>query len=137
MIIAFLLALSREFLVFFLVFQCLVIEYFFVFELRPYEMRFFLVFCHLKPKPSLDYCLNQIAVISKANINFEGFLVFFYIELAIDVVSVVDDEQKLFVFIDFDADAVFSGLVGLERGDVLISEYLLFIGFEDRMVGFS
>lgn len=99
-------------------------------------MRLFLVFCHLKPKPSLDNCFNQIAVISKTDINFEGCLVFFYIKLAIDVVSVVDDEQKFFIFIDFNADAVISGLVELKGGDVLISEYLLFIGFEDRVIGF-
>ena len=67
-------------------------------------MGFLIAVGFLKPKPFFHHALDQIAVVAFANVKFEGFLVFFDIELPVETVRVVDEEEKLSIFLHFRLD---------------------------------
>lgn len=84
--------LGHYFLCLLLVFNDLSGEHFLIFELRPDEVRLFLILYNLKPKSFLDDGLNQVAIIAEPYKYLEWGLIFFYVKLPIDVVGIVDYE---------------------------------------------
>lgn len=76
-------------------------------------MRLFFNLSDFKPKPFLHNGFDEVTIISEANEDFKGSLILFNIKFTINIIGIVDNEDELFVFIDFDIDAVLSIIITL------------------------